>query len=76
MAGPGDVPVQLNAIYEMAEKYCKSQTIPLHMDGLTRHLLKFSSDAEYPTGQADRIKNIVLKNLLFVGCNLFSSEST
>ncbi|CAE7259534.1 unnamed protein product [Symbiodinium sp. CCMP2592] len=43
---PGDIPVQLTAIYEMASEYCKSQNIPLHMDALTRHLLKFSGDAE------------------------------
>ncbi|CAE7294628.1 unnamed protein product [Symbiodinium sp. CCMP2592] len=38
--GPGDIPVQLTAIYEMASEYCKSQNIPLHMDALTRNWFK------------------------------------
>ena len=53
LAGPGDIPVQLDTVYQMAKEHCQATKTPLHMDGLTRHLLKFAADYEYPTGSVD-----------------------
>eukprot|EP00439_Symbiodinium_sp_Y106_P043807 s7781_g5.t1 len=53
LAGPGDIPVQLDTVYQMAKEHCQATKTPLHMDGLTRHILKFAADYEYPTGSVD-----------------------
>ncbi|CAE7036774.1 unnamed protein product [Symbiodinium sp. CCMP2456] len=50
LAGPGDIPTQLDAIYVLAVQHCKATKTPLHMDALTRHLLGFAADFDYPVG--------------------------
>ncbi|CAE7211121.1 unnamed protein product [Symbiodinium sp. CCMP2592] len=50
LAGAGDIPQQLQAIYALMAKHCKDTATPLHMDGLTRHLLSFPGDYAYPVG--------------------------
>ena len=50
LVGDGDFQKQLDTIYQMAVDHCRANQIPLHMDGLTRHLLKFPADYEYPSG--------------------------
>ena len=49
-AGSGDVPTRLEKIYDEIQSFCKGSKIPLHMTGLTRNLLSFSQDADYPCG--------------------------
>ena len=49
-AGLGDVPAQLGSLYNELAKYCQDNSLPLHMSGLTRTLLAFSKDADYPCG--------------------------
>ncbi|CAE7229954.1 unnamed protein product [Symbiodinium sp. CCMP2456] len=51
LAGPGDIPQQLDAIYALAVRHCKATRTPLHMDRLTRHLLAFPGDYAYPVGR-------------------------
>ena len=50
LAGPGDVNQQLDTLYHELESWCQVQRIPLHMDALTRSLLSFAKDADYPCG--------------------------
>ncbi|CAE7638788.1 unnamed protein product [Symbiodinium sp. CCMP2592] len=50
LAGPGDIPAQLDTIHKMAVQHCKETNTPLHMDSLTRHLLSFPGDYAYPVG--------------------------
>ncbi|CAE7844866.1 unnamed protein product, partial [Symbiodinium necroappetens] len=50
LVGSGDIPQQLDAIYALAVRHCKATNTALHMDGLTRHLLSFSADYDYPVG--------------------------
>lgn len=48
--GDGDVATRLERIYDELSCFCKGEGLPLHMTGLTRHLLSFSKDADYPCG--------------------------
>ena len=49
-AGEGDVPTCLDRLYEDLATYCRHQKINLHMCRLTRHLLGFSKDSDFPCG--------------------------
>lgn len=48
--GDGDVQTRLDRVYDELASFCKQAGLPLHMTGLTRHLLKFTVDADYPCG--------------------------
>ena len=50
VAGPGDVPTQLERLYQDLSTFCQTRSIPLHLEALTRTLLNFSKDADYPVG--------------------------
>ena len=50
MVGAGDVQTRLDRVYDELSAFCKSEKLPLHMTALTRHLLSFSKDADYPCG--------------------------
>ncbi|CAE7423345.1 unnamed protein product [Symbiodinium necroappetens] len=50
LVGDGNFQTQLDAIYELLKSHCQTANIALHMDGLTRHLLKFPGDYEFPVG--------------------------
>ncbi|CAE7208233.1 unnamed protein product [Symbiodinium sp. CCMP2592] len=50
LVGDGNFQVQLDAIYELLASHCKTKNIPLHMDGLTRNLLAFKGDYQFPVG--------------------------
>ncbi|CAE7235007.1 unnamed protein product [Symbiodinium necroappetens] len=50
LAASGDFQAQLDSIYNMAREHCQATKTPLHMDNLTRHLIKFPGDYEYPSG--------------------------
>ena len=49
-AGPGDVPRQLALLYNNLASFCRLHGISLHLTGLTRTLIAFSKDADYPCG--------------------------
>ena len=50
LAGPGDVPKQLESLFNRLATFCREHSIDLHMSGLTRALLAFQTDACYPVG--------------------------
>ena len=54
LAGPGDVPKQLDSLYNRLASFCREHSIDLHMSGLTRALLSFKKAAEYPVGTQGR----------------------
>ena len=49
-AGPGDVPKQLETLYDEMAHYASSRSLDLHMSGLTRSLINFAKDSDYPCG--------------------------
>ena len=51
LVGPGDVPAQLKTLYNDMASFCKSAKIPLHADTLTRTLVGFAKDSDFPVGQ-------------------------
>ena len=58
VAGDGDVLTRLERIYDEISAFCKAHGLCLHMTGLTRHLLSFSKDADYPCGNLNCIKDL------------------
>ena len=50
LAGGGDVPKQLENLYNELSAYCKLHHLQLHLDSLTRSLLDFAKDSDYPVG--------------------------
>ena len=52
-AGGGDITQQFDNLYDEIKTWCKANSVPLHMTGLTRTLLNFSRDSEYPTGPTE-----------------------
>ena len=50
MTGPGNFQLQLDRIYELLREFSARTQTPLHMDGLTRNILAFPGDYEYPVG--------------------------
>lgn len=65
LAGPGDVPKQLESLYDRLATFCREHSIDLHMSGLTRTLLAFKNDAHYPVGTSGR--TIVIGSIWFWG---------
>ena len=50
LAGGGSIEVQLETIYASLSEFCRANTIPLHMENITKHLLAFGRDSDYPVG--------------------------
>ena len=48
--GGGDVPTRLSKIHDELAEFCQGNGIPLHLTGLTRTLVNFSKDSDYPCG--------------------------
>ena len=46
----GSFPDKLSCIYEMLKGFCEKTSTPLHMDSLSRNLLNFQRDSDYPCG--------------------------
>ena len=41
---------KLSAIYDRLREFCVATKTPLHMDHLTRNLISFNRDSDYPVG--------------------------
>ena len=65
LVGAASFDAQLASIYELLKEFCKRNQIPLHMDGLTRNLLNFKRDSDYPVGILGR--NTFLKIIPSLG---------
>ena len=65
LVGDGNFQVQLDAIYELLVAHCKTKNIPLHMDGLTRNLLAFKGDYQFPVGLLGLDSGFLCRGLFF-----------
>ena len=45
-----NVDSKLEELYTLLQGFCKRTKTPLHMDGLTKNILGFQRDADYPAG--------------------------
>ena len=52
LAGAGDVPTQLTSLYNELAAFCRDKNLSLHLTGLTRTLVGFAKDADFPFGHA------------------------
>ncbi|CAE7273993.1 unnamed protein product, partial [Symbiodinium pilosum] len=50
LVGSSGFDAQLASLYELLKEFCTRTKTPLHMDGLTRNLLNFKRDSDYPVG--------------------------
>ena len=46
----GDIPSRLHRLFLELKEFCRENGIPLHMNDLTRTLLSFPTDSDYPCG--------------------------
>lgn len=46
----GAVPARLHDIFLHMQEWCKNNHVPLHMCDLTRAILGYATDADYPVG--------------------------
>ena len=50
LAGDGDVPKQLSNIYADMVLFCRENHLNLHTSNLTRTLISWETEADYPCG--------------------------
>ena len=60
-AGPGDFQKQLDFMYELLAELSKRTKAPLHMEALTRNIIAFPGDCEYPIGRFGHSFGIAFK---------------
>lgn len=53
----GDVASRLKNIFDSMEAFCKLNSIPLHMTMLTRALLGYQRECDYPAGKPGCMKS-------------------
>ena len=51
VSASGDVPGRLHEVYLNMKAWCKDNHLQLHMSDLTRTLLAWGQDADYPVGR-------------------------
>lgn len=67
----GDLATQLDTLFLEIKEFCRANSIPLHMTALTRALLNFSRDSEYPTGSTGIWPSMMFFCFRFWGLWLF-----
>ena len=65
LAGDGAVPNQLSNIYSDMVLFCRENHLSLHMSNLTRTLISWETDADYPCGYP-RIFDQCFCNVVFL----------
>lgn len=48
---PGDIPSRLHTMYLDLVRFCKEQKLDLHLGDLTRNILSFERNCDFPTGK-------------------------
>ena len=54
-AGAGDVPTKLQRLYEELSAFARQRSMNLHMTGLTRTLVNYAKDSDFPCGHSSSI---------------------
>lgn len=55
----GDIPARLHEVVTELKGWCKAHQVVLHLNDITRTILHFERDADFPTGM------LVLKYMCF-----------
>lgn len=56
--GSGDIPTRLHQLHAQLKEWCKTNKVQLHVNDLTRTILHFDADSDFPTGPPRSCSNL------------------